>query len=68
MRKSNKLSAAFIRSVDLTKPKLYADGGNLYLQVSKYGTTSWLFRFMRNGVAKSMGLGPAQHNLARRSP
>jgi integrase len=58
MRKSNKLSAAFIRSIDLTKPKLYADGGNLYLQVSKFKTTSWLFRFMRDGVAKSMGLGP----------
>ena len=58
MRKSNNLSAAFIRSIDLTKPKLHADGGNLYLQVSQYGTTSWLFRYMRDGVAKSMGLGP----------
>ena len=58
MRQSNKLSAAFIRSVDLTKPKLHADGGNLYLQVSKYGTLSWLFRYMRDGVPRSMGLGP----------
>jgi Arm DNA-binding domain len=58
MRESNKLNAAFIRSIDLSKPKLYADGHNLYLQVSQYRTLSWLFRYMRDGVPRSMGLGP----------
>ena len=36
----------------------YADGGGLYLQVSKYGTKSWLFRFTLDGRARLMGLGP----------
>lgn len=36
----------------------YADGGGLYLQVSEQGTKSWLFRFMLNGKARQMGLGP----------
>jgi hypothetical protein len=40
-----------------TKPGRYADGGGLYLQVSQSGTRAWLFRFMRNGVARHMGLG-----------
>jgi integrase len=57
MRRTNKLTPLFIRSVDLSKPALYGDGGNLYLQVSSYGTTAWLFRYMIGGVPKSMGLG-----------
>jgi integrase len=51
------------------RPGRYADGGGLYLQVQpssgKDGvsrlpavTKSWLFRFMRNGRAREMGLGP----------
>ena len=35
----------------------YADGGGLYLQVTKAGTKSWLFRYMLNGNARQMGLG-----------
>ena len=31
-----------------------ADGGNLYLQVSKWGTKAWLFRFMLNGRSRDM--------------
>ena len=36
-----------------------AAGGSsgLYLQTSKTGTKSWVFRFKRNGVAREMGLG-----------
>ena len=56
MRQINKLSAAKVAS--LSKPGLYADGLGLYLQVSQYGTKSWLFRFMRDGQARKMGLGP----------
>lgn len=36
----------------------YADGGGLYLQVGPTGTKSWLFRYMRDGRAREMGLGP----------
>ena len=43
---------------NLRRPGRYADGGGLYLQVSPTGTKSWLFRFMRDGQAREMGLGP----------
>ena len=42
----------------LKKPGIYGDGGNLWLQVSVFDTKSWLFRFMQNGRARKMGLGP----------
>ncbi|WP_229285499.1 tyrosine-type recombinase/integrase [Burkholderia pseudomallei] len=44
--------------VKTTKPGLYADGGGLYLQITTAGVKSWLFRYMRNGRARGMGLGP----------
>ena len=40
------------------KPGLHADGGGLYLQIGPEGTKSWIFRFMLNGRARAMGLGP----------
>lgn len=40
------------------KAGCYADGGGLYLQVTKSGAKSWLFRFMLKGKAREMGLGP----------
>lgn len=39
------------------EPGLYADGGGLYLQVTNAEARSWIFRFMLNGRARSMGLG-----------
>jgi integrase len=58
-RELNKLSAKFVETV--SKPGRYADGGGLYLQVSK-GTSgvtkSWLFRYMHGGsTSRAMGLG-----------
>lgn len=54
-RKIERLNARF---VDTTKAIGYhADGAGLYLQVSKTGTKSWVFRFMLNGKAREMGLG-----------
>ena len=51
----NRLSA---RAVDtVKKPGLLADGGGLYLQVSKSGAKSWLYKFMLNGRSREMGLG-----------
>jgi len=42
----------------MTEPGYYADGGNLYLQISPTGTKSWVFRFMLNKIRREMGLGP----------
>lgn len=40
------------------KPGYYGDGGGLWLQVSKLGGKSWVFRFTRHGKQREMGLGP----------
>ena len=34
-----------------------SDGGGLYLQISKWGTKSWEFRFTLHGRTRTMGLG-----------
>jgi integrase len=52
----NRLSAT--RVAKTREPGLHADGGGLYLRVTDSGTKSWMFRFMLNGRARSMGLGP----------
>ena len=51
----NQLSDRKVRS--LSKPGLYADGGNVYLQISTSGTKSWSFRFKLNKKSREMGLG-----------
>jgi integrase len=38
-------------------PGYYGDGGGLSLQVSKYGSKSWVFRFKASGRLREMGLG-----------
>lgn len=55
-RAANKLSQLTVSKT--TKPGLYADGGGLYLQITSAGVKSWLFRYMRAGKARGMGLGP----------
>ena len=56
VRKIARLSAlAVTRARD---PGMYADGGGLYLQVTHADARSWVFRFMLNGRARTMGLGP----------
>lgn len=39
------------------KPGHYRDGRGLYLQVSVWGTKSWVFRYTINGKMRGMGLG-----------
>ena len=51
-----KLTAVTVRN--LTKAGLYADGLGLYLQISKWGTKSWIYRYMVKGRAHKLGLGP----------
>ena len=49
------------RGVDsLKEPGRYGDGGRsgLWLRVTEGGNKSWIFRFMRHGRAREMGLGP----------
>lgn len=40
------------------EPGYYGDGGGLWLQVSRLGGKSWVFRFARQGRTREMGLGP----------
>jgi len=53
--KSDQLTARKVATAK--KPGYYGDGGNLYLQVSKYGSRNWVFRFTLNGKTRDMGLG-----------
>jgi integrase len=57
MRDSNRLSA--VKVSKLSKPGRYGDGNGLCLQISKWGTKAWLFRYERDGRERQMGLGPA---------
>jgi integrase len=54
-RRINILTARAVSNID--RPGLYGDGAGLYLQVGPTGTKSWLFRYMRHGKARAMGLG-----------
>ena len=54
-RAIHKLSATKVTR--LTTPGRHGDGGGLWLQVAAGGSRSWLFRFMRDGKAREMGLG-----------
>ena len=55
-RLQQRLSA--LQVTKLTKPGLYGDGGGLTLQITPTGVKSWLFRYMVDGQAFGMGLGP----------
>jgi hypothetical protein len=52
----DKLTALKVAS--LKKPGRYADGGGLYLHVPRPGARYWQFRYMIDGRAREMGLGP----------
>jgi integrase len=53
--RTGKLTALKTAKVEATG--YYGDGGGLFLQVSKYGSKSWVFRFKANGRLREMGLG-----------
>ncbi|MBG7547720.1 integrase arm-type DNA-binding domain-containing protein, partial [Pseudomonas aeruginosa] len=52
----NKLSALAVQKTK--EPGYYGDGGGLWLQISKLGGKSWVFRYTRHGKTREMGLGP----------
>ncbi len=54
-REVHRLSAKAVEKAK--RPGYYADGGNLYLQVSPALTKSWIFRYTRQGRSHEMGLG-----------
>ena len=59
-RKVDRLSARAVAALD--RPGRHADGGGLYLSISKDGATvrrRWVFLFRWQGKLKEMGLGPA---------
>lgn len=51
----NKLSDRAVR--EQKQPGYYGDGGGLWLQVSRTGTKSWVFRYARQGRTHDLGLG-----------
>lgn len=55
-RTRDRLTAIAIKN--LSTPGYHHDGGGLYLQVSKYGTKSWVLRYSIDKKARNMGLGP----------
>lgn len=50
-----KLTARRVKTV--RKPGHYGDGNGLYLQVSRWKTKTWIFRYARHGRTHDMGLG-----------
>lgn len=54
-RAINRLSALQVKTLKL--PGYYADGGNLWLQVARGGSKSWVLRYTLAGKAREMGLG-----------
>jgi integrase len=54
-RQANRLTPKEVTS--LTEPGFYPDGNRLYMQISKWGTKSWVFRYALDGRARYMGLG-----------
>jgi len=51
-----RLNQRTIRS--LAAPGYHADGGGLYLQITKAGGKSFIFRFTLRGRTRDHGLGP----------
>src|SRR5437870_11486126 len=55
-RQIGRMSALAVARV--AEKGMYHDGGGLYLQVAGNGAKSWIYRYMLDGRAREMGLGP----------
>jgi integrase len=63
MASTRKLTA--LKVGKLKQPGMYADGGGLYLRVTKDGAKNWVYRYMLDRKPHWMGLGPvALYGLA----
>ena len=60
MGKRSYFRLSALRFAKLSAPGRYCDGGGLYLQISKEGGRSWIFRYQLEGKVRDMGLGSAQ--------
>lgn len=56
-RAINKLTAMAVSK--LREPGYHGDGAGLYLQITRSGARSWIFKYTRGGRAREMGLGSA---------
>lgn len=56
-RKSKLIGLTALAIKSMETPGKHADGKGLYLHVSTSGSKSWLFRYLRNGKQREMGLG-----------
>ena len=56
MAGEKRLSALAVRNA---APGVHADGGSLYLSVSKSGSRRWLYRYRSGASVKDLGLGDA---------
>lgn len=54
-RSAKRLKASQVKAID--KPGMHHDGQGLYLQVAESCSKSWVYRYTRNGKARTMGLG-----------
>lgn len=58
MARAAKMTALKVAAIARAKaPGYYGDGGGLFLQVSRFGTASWVFRYRVAGRLREMGLG-----------
>src|SRR5260370_41445229 len=58
MARAGKMTALKVAAIARGKvPGYYGDGGGLLLQVSRFGTASWVFRYRVTGRLREMGLG-----------
>ncbi|NUY01551.1 tyrosine-type recombinase/integrase [Paraburkholderia youngii] len=66
MRSINRLTAASVRQIINNPPhrtKYYADGANLFLQVSATGAASWILRYQLHGRVRDLGLGSVRDGV-----
>ena len=58
MARVGKLTVLKVVAIARAKaPGYYSDGGGLFLQISRYGTASWVFRYRIDNRLREMGLG-----------
>jgi hypothetical protein len=54
-----------LKNAEDPKLGMYADGGGLYLRITREGARNWVLRYMLNRRPRWMGLGPlALYGLA----
>ena len=59
---ANQLSAVEVAAIIRAgKRGYFSDGGGLWLQVSRYGSASWVYRYRAGGKVREAGLGSAKH-------